>query len=37
MDCVNIHVGNDGLSGLVAYAGGMVPQLLKPADKENTQ
>ena len=37
MDCVNIHVGNDGLAGLVAYAGGVVPQLLKPADKENTQ
>lgn len=36
-DWVNIHAGNDGLAGLVAYAGGMVPHLLKCADKETTQ
>ena len=37
MDCVPIRAGSDGLVGLVAYAGGMIPRLLKHADEETTQ
>ncbi len=37
VDYVNIRVGRDGLAGLVAYTGRMVPQLLKCVDMETTQ
>jgi mannose-6-phosphate isomerase len=36
-DRVDIRAGRDGLAGLVAYTGGMVPQLLQSVDMETTQ
>jgi mannose-6-phosphate isomerase len=36
-DRVNIRAGRDGLAGLVAYTGGMIPQLLQSVDMEATQ
>lgn len=36
-DCVNIRVGAQGLSGLLAYTGGLVPELLQCAGMEATQ
>ena len=36
-DHVNIRAGADGLAGLVAYTGRLVPQLLKCVDMETTQ
>jgi len=36
-DCIDIRSGKDGLVGLVAYAGGVVPQMLKRIDKETAQ
>lgn len=35
-DRVDIRPGKNGLTGLVAYAGGLVPELLKCADMETT-
>jgi mannose-6-phosphate isomerase len=36
-DHINIHTGRNGLAGLVAYTGGLVPQLLQCVDMETTQ
>ena len=36
-DRVNIRAGTDGMAGLVAYTGGLVPELLKCVDMETTQ
>lgn len=36
-DHVNIRAGRNGLAGLVAYTGRLVPQLLKCVDMETTQ
>ena len=36
-DHVNIRVGRNGMVALVAYAGGLVPHLLKCVDMETTQ
>jgi hypothetical protein len=36
-DRVNIRAGTDGLSGLLAYTGGLVPELLQCVDMETTQ
>lgn len=36
-DRVNLRAGGDGLAGLVAYAGRLVPELLKCVDMETTQ
>ncbi len=36
-DQVNIRAGSNGLSGLVAYTGRLVPQLLKSVDMETIQ
>jgi mannose-6-phosphate isomerase len=36
-DRVNIRAGSDGLSGLLAYTGGLVPELLQCVDMETTQ
>jgi mannose-6-phosphate isomerase len=37
LDCINIRSGKDGLVGLVAYAGGIQPHMLKRVDKETAQ
>ena len=36
-DNVNIRAGSTGLAGLVAYTGGVVPELLRCVDMETTQ
>ena len=36
-DRVNLRAGADGLSGLLAYTGGLVPELLQCLDMETTQ
>jgi hypothetical protein len=36
-DHVNLRAGRDGLAGLVAYTGRLVPELLKCVDMETTQ
>jgi mannose-6-phosphate isomerase len=36
-DHVNIRAGSNGVTGLVAYTGGLVPQLLRCVDMETTQ
>lgn len=36
-DRINIRAGENGLAGLVAYTGGLVPELLQCVDMETTQ
>jgi len=36
-DCIDVRSGKDGLVGLVAYAGSIVPHMLKRIDKGTAQ